>query len=406
MREAVPADGAWLLGHAEGDRLRQRTEDPLGGQLAGGPQQRQVELPAHDRGGRQHADRVGRQRRQPPPDHRPHTAGDQHPTPAGPLHGSLGGQQAHDLPDKQRVTLGPLIDGGGLRLGGRHPREHLDQASHLVAAQPTKAEQLALADQLPHRLADPRLAIGPRVAVGPHHQQPGAAESPRQELQQQQGGLIGGMQIIQDQHQRLHRRRPPEEAGDRLEQVEARRLGLLRGNQGNRSPPKAFGKAGDQLGDLDRSGPQPGRQDLLVTVFDQGAEQLCPRPERRCAPCLPAATPQHPDPPLGRESCQVLGQPGLADPGLPGDQEQPPPATDRVLQAGNQLRRFPVPAHKDPRSPAAGRIPHVNHRAGEPSARPPQPEAPDPPAQRFTLVERLGVQAPRPPGRSPSGDPR
>ena len=272
VREAIPADGARLLDHAKGDRLRQRVQDALGRQLAGGPQQLQVELPAHHRGNRQHTDRVRRQRGKSPTDHRPHAARDRHPNPAGPLHGGLGGQQADHLPDKQRVALGPLIDGGGLRLGGHHPREHLDEVLHLVAAQPTKGEQLPLADQLLHRLADTRLTIGPCVAVGPHDQQPDATKAAHQELQQQQGRLIGRMQILEDQQQRLYRRRLPEEAGNRLEQVEARRIRLTREHLGDRGHPKAFGKTGNQLGDLDRSGPQPGSQGLLVTVFDQGAK--------------------------------------------------------------------------------------------------------------------------------------
>jgi hypothetical protein len=87
--------------------------------------------------------------------------------------------------------------------------EHLNQAPYLIAAQPMEVEQLPLAHQLPHRTAKHRLAICSGVAVGPHHQQPGAAKIPRQELQQLQRGVIGGMQIVEDQQQRLPRRRPP-----------------------------------------------------------------------------------------------------------------------------------------------------------------------------------------------------
>ncbi len=138
VREAVPANGAFLLGYdAQRRRFRQRTEDQLDRQLAGGTDQRHVELPAHHRRGRQHLDGVGGQRRQPPPDHRPHAARDRHASPAGPLQGGLGGQQAHDLPDEQRVALGRLVDSGDLRFGRCHPGERFDQALHLVAIQPT-----------------------------------------------------------------------------------------------------------------------------------------------------------------------------------------------------------------------------------------------------------------------------
>ena len=53
MRKATPADGARFLGHdAQRYRLRQGAEHVLDRQLASGGNQRQVELPAHHRGGR------------------------------------------------------------------------------------------------------------------------------------------------------------------------------------------------------------------------------------------------------------------------------------------------------------------------------------------------------------------
>jgi hypothetical protein len=346
VREAVPA-GPWLLGHAEGDRLRQPAEDALGGEVGGGPDQRQVELPAHHRRGRQHLDGVGRQRRQPPPDHRPDGPRDRH-RPARPLQGGLGGQQAHGLTDEQRVALGPLVDGGDPCLGRHHPRQQLDEGPYRSTVQPPKVEQLPLAHQLPQRLPDAPRSPGNHLAGGRHHQQPGAAKVPGQELQQQHGGLIGGVQVVQDQQHRLRRRRPPEQAGDGLEQGETRRIGPRRGNRGGRGRPHALGEAGDQLGDLGRPRTQPGGEGLLVEVLGEGADHLAPRPEGRCAPTLPAATPQDTGPLLDGVRCHVLGEPGLADPGLPDDQEQPTPTADRVLQAGQQLRHFPIPAHEGP----------------------------------------------------------
>jgi hypothetical protein len=75
-----------------------------------------------------------------------------------------------------------------------------------------------------------------------------------------------------------------EEADDRLEQVETRRIGLAGGRGGDRRGPKAFGEAGDQLGDMRRPRAQPGGKGLPVTVFGEGADHLRPRPEGRCAP--------------------------------------------------------------------------------------------------------------------------
>jgi hypothetical protein len=66
--------------------------------------------------------------------------GDRHPTPACPSQGAVGGQQAHELADEQGVALGLLVNGGHFRLGGHHPREHLDEVLHVVGTQPPKVE--------------------------------------------------------------------------------------------------------------------------------------------------------------------------------------------------------------------------------------------------------------------------
>jgi hypothetical protein len=191
------------------------------------------------------------------------------------------------------------------------------------------------------------------------------------------------MQVVQDQQQRLHQRRTPEQTGDGLEQVEARRIRLLRANRGGRGRPQTLGEAGDQLSDMGRPRTRPGGKGLLIQVLGEGTDQLAPRPERRCAPTLPAATPHDTGSLPGRVRCKVLGQPGLADPGLAGDQEQPPPAAGRVLQGGQQLRHFPVPAHEGSRSWTRGSIPHLSHRASQPSARHPPRY---PPSTRIRLL--------------------
>ena len=128
MGEAVAAGGAFLLQHhLQLDGFREPTQDAADRDLAGGPQQRQVERLAHDRGRRQHQDGVGGQRGQPPPDHRPDAPGQGHAQPARVLKGDVGGQEADGLADEQRVALGRLVDGGHHRLGGLHPGEGPDE---------------------------------------------------------------------------------------------------------------------------------------------------------------------------------------------------------------------------------------------------------------------------------------
>ena len=352
VREAVRAAGAWLLGHdAEGRRLRQRTQDTLRSQLAGGPDQRQVELPAHHRGGRQHPDSVGGQRREPPLDHRPHAARDRHGEPAGPLQSGLGGQQAHGLPDEQRVALGPLVDSGGHRLGRRHPGERFDERLHLVQSQPPEGEQLPVAHQLPHRIADAGRRRCRHVTVGRHHQQPGTAKVPCQEPQQQ-GGVVGRMEIVEDQEQRLRGRRTLEDADDRLEQVEPRRFGLAGGSGGHRGSSKALGESRDDLGDLGRSRSQPGGKGLLVAVLGEGADHLRPRPERRCAPSSQQRPHRTRVPRWSARSARCSASAVLPIPGSPATRNRrprPPIASSRPASSSAASRSRPRKARDPPR---------------------------------------------------------
>ena len=115
------------------------------------------------------------------------------------------------------------------------------------------------------------------------------------------------------------------------------------------------------MGDGGRPRTQVCGQGLVIAAFNERADDLRPRPERRCAATLPAATPQDSDPSLKRASRQVLREPRLADPGFSSDEEQATPTAGRVLQGDRQLRHFPIPA--DEGSPSRpGRIPNLTHR--------------------------------------------
>jgi hypothetical protein len=116
----------------------------------------------------------------------------------------------HGLPDKQRVAFGRFVDGGDLRL---------------------------------RTGATPKIAYPVETAAAPGlAMRSGAAKLPRQKLQQQERGIIGRMQIDEDQKQRPHRGGVLEEPGSRLEQVEARRLGLA-GRSGGAGDPRRSARA-------------------------------------------------------------------------------------------------------------------------------------------------------------------
>jgi hypothetical protein len=96
------------------------------------------------------------------------------------------------------------VDGGDRRLGDHDAGEPFDEVLHFVATQPTKADQLTLAGKLAHRPAAARWRRLD-VAGGPHHQQPQATKVAGQELEQEDGGLVGRVEVVQDDQQRLDR---------------------------------------------------------------------------------------------------------------------------------------------------------------------------------------------------------
>ena len=251
------------------------------------------------------------------------------------------------------------MHGGDVSGGGRHAGQRLHETLHLVALQPAQRDQLPLPHQLPDRIEDRRLPVRVHVAVRPHDEQPGAPQLARQELQQEQRGFVGRMQIFQDNEQRLGSGGVPEEPGGRLELVKAGRLGLWRRN-GHTRDAETLGENRDHLGNVRRPGTQPLGHGVVVVVLGEGTDRLRPRPERRCAPSLPASTPYDPIPSGRRVLGNALRQPGLADPGLAGDQEQSPPPARGVLQAGHQLGHLAVPAHEHPPGCPPHRVLHAS----------------------------------------------
>ena len=59
--------------------------------------------------------------------------------------------KAHDLPDKQRVALGPLIYSGHLCLGRYGPRKDLNEVIYVVPAEFAQAESVSVTLATPLR---------------------------------------------------------------------------------------------------------------------------------------------------------------------------------------------------------------------------------------------------------------
>jgi hypothetical protein len=161
-------------------------------------------------------------------------------------------EQSHGLRDEQRVALGFAVQGRGELGRGDLRGGEPDVLGDLVFGQARKRD--AARDRLPgdlgehhgQRLGRYRVDVSHR-AEQQHVHRPKLA---REELKQQQGGRVGRVQVIEDQHQRPLLRSPPEELGSGMKQPEPGSLRLRRG----RLP-----KPGDQLVQLGKDRRDLGR---------------------------------------------------------------------------------------------------------------------------------------------------
>ena len=244
----------------------------------------------------------------------------------------------------------------------------------LVAVQSSEGQQLGpgRADQV----AEGGGQVGPWgplvVLVGQDGQQPRRPPGLGQAAQQQQGGLVGAVEVVDQQQQRAGDRHRLQQPGERVEEEVRVGLGADRwlGREGGQAPgqlrpePHQRGRPGAE------QGPQP-----LGRVGGQLAADRLPQRQIGDGEVLVAASRQdHRAVPLGQGG-QLGHQPGLADAGLARHQHGPAPALRRVGPGGVQPAQLRPPADED----ADGRL-----RAGE--ARPHGRRA----ARR--LAGRLGVE--------------
>ncbi len=158
------------------------------------------------------------------------------------------------------------------------------------------------------------------------------------EAHQDERSGVGRVQVVEHDHERLRARALDEEARDRVEEPEARGLGVD-------GPPGA------------------GREPLEVAA--QLADGLDPGPVRGRAALLPAAPPRHPAAALTGDPRQLLHQPRLADPGLARQQEDEPAPVMGLVEARDELAELGVPAHEGPGRCAGRGVPSHRHLSVE-----------------------------------------
>ena len=112
----------------------------------------------------------------------------------------------------------------------RDAARRLDEAADVLPARGRAAStplEEPLAGELGERLRERVPARELHVAVGADEEQAHARELARDELEQAQRSLVGPVQVVEHEHERLRPRGALQEGGERVEEAEARLLRVL-----------------------------------------------------------------------------------------------------------------------------------------------------------------------------------
>ena len=232
MGESVPARDTGGLGDEPvRDRLLEDLQQPVSWHVGRVLEDVRHELPADHRCDGEDAVALLREHVEPAGDHLPYALRNAE-LPVRALaytdQASLAHKQPHDLPQEERIPLGLAMDAGHERGRGRHARRHLDVAGDVLLAEPAERDAVSdrLAGERPQRLEERVLPAELDIAVGADDQQARDLHLSREELEQQQRGLVGPVEIIEEQHEGPPVRCVLEERRNAVEEPEARLLRL------------------------------------------------------------------------------------------------------------------------------------------------------------------------------------
>ncbi len=303
-------------------------------------ERRQGELAALDRRDLQQRAGGRRQGQQPPADRVAHAVGQRRACARVQwlAEAPLGGQQAHHLVGVERVAVGQLQQRAHELVRGLAAAAVQDQGAQVDVGEAGEVQAAPEARQLAVDRLDLRVATGARVVMGgdDEHRHPG--EHPRHEGQQQQRGLVGGLQVVDHDEQGALGAQRAQEQRDGVEQGEARAVGLQ--GLGDLGQVEALAHLGGEAADPAGAGTQPPAQLVVGGARGQLADHLHPGPEGGRAAAVPAAGPDDARPGAPRLLAEGLGQARLADPGLAGEQHEAAPARGGVGQRGSQVRQL------------------------------------------------------------------
>ena len=263
-------------------------------------------------------------------------------------------QEPDDLAYEERVALRLGVD----RLDESHVRleaaDGFDESRDVLVREAPKQDTLeeALAGQLGEGLAERVAAREIDVAVGADEHDVRLGELPSDELEQEQRALIRPVEVVQDDHEGPGATRFRQEACHRVEEAEAGLLlvGRAGGHLQLRQP---LANVRHELGDLGGARAELVGQLLGSALTDTRSKHLHPRPVRRRASLLPAASPVDLRAVRTRSARQLLRKAALADPRLAADDHQPPAARERVSERSDESGELALSPHEHPVRPTA-----------------------------------------------------
>jgi hypothetical protein len=281
---------------------------------------------------------------EPPADHMAYPFGNTRSLEPARLQAMLGGQQADQLADEVGIALGLVVDGGdevGRRIGPGHPGDEAADVAAVEAGQ-RQVHGCRLPEQLGQGAAQRMPPIDLHVAVGADDQQARVGQLPGDKAEQQQARPVGPVQVVEDEDQPTTRGRRVQAGGHGVEQAEPGHLGIQLGGRPWR--PLQVGQLGQELPQLGHLPSQLGGDLRRWAAGGIRAQRLTPGPVGGCARPFAAAPPRHPGLPRACLGAQLLGDAGLADPGLAGDERQPALAAEGAVEGGAELGSFGAPA--------------------------------------------------------------
>ena len=242
------------------------------------------------------------------------------------------GDGQRDLAHEERVPAGQglrLQDLAFVNLATEHPNQ---------LAADGRRRQPAELDPPCHGLTpDPgqeRVAAVLGVAVVDDDEQSLVGQDPGDMVEQQQRGLVGPVRVVEDDQQRLLQADLAEQPGHGVElakpilgRAAAGRWWLGRDHVG--------GDAGQLAAETMLAG-----EALQVDAASQRPQDLAPRPERRRAGRLGGRHPRTEHTAPLRHTEQLLGEPGLADPGLALAHDDPRETVERGGEAVGEHRHL------------------------------------------------------------------